>query len=121
MIDPKVITKVEELLTQEINNENPYLNEQPVVLGGQHVYAVLFEPIKHIKLSRSTYKVTSFLDFTPYIRTFESFENYLNSLTQDLGNYDKVGALKYLQERHAHREEAFNMDDRICKNYISTK
>ena len=63
--DPKIITKVEELLTREINNENPYLGEQPVVFKGQKAYPVLFEPIKFIKLSRSTYKVTSFLDFTP--------------------------------------------------------
>ena len=96
MVDPKIITKVEELLTREINNENPYLNEQPVMLSGQHAYPVLFEPIKYIKLSRSTYKVTSFLDFTPYIRTFNSFEN---SLVKDLNDYHKVGALKYLPTR----------------------
>ena len=75
------------------------------MLSGQHAYPVLFEPIKYIKLSRSTYKVTSFLDFTPYIRTFNSFENYLNSQVRDLNDYDKVGALKYLQERYAHRGE----------------
>ena len=63
--DPKIITKVEELLTREINNKNPYLGEQLVVFKGQKAYPVLFEPIKFIKLSRSTYKVTSFLDFTP--------------------------------------------------------
>ena len=114
-IDPKIITKVEELLTRQINNENPYLDEQPVVLQGQKAYPVLFEPIKYIKLSRSTYKVTSFLDFTPYIRTFNSFENYLNSLTEDLNDYNKVGALKYLQERHAHRGEILNKDDMFVR------
>ena len=95
------MTKIEELLTKEINNENPYLNEQPVLKRGQHVYPVLFEPIKHIKLSRSTYKVTSFIDFTPHIRTFESFENYLEQLIQDLNDEEKVGGLKYLEEKAA--------------------
>ena len=103
-IDPKreqTMTKVEELLTREIDNENPYLNEQPVLRRGQHVYPVLFEPIKHIKLSRSTYKVTSFIDFTPHIKTFESFENYLEQLIQDLNDEEKVGGLKYLEEKAA--------------------
>ena len=114
-IDPKIITKVEELLTREINNENPYLGEQPVMLQGQKAYPVLFEPIKYIKLSRSTYKVTSFLDFTPYIRTFNSFENYLKSLTADLDDYDKVGGLKYLQEKYAHGGKILNTDDYLVK------
>ena len=114
-IDPKIITKVEELLTREINNENPYLGEQPVMIQGQKAYPVLFEPIKYIKLSRSTYKVTSFLDFTPYIRTFNSFENYLNSLTEDLNDYDKVGALKYLQEKYARRGEILNQNDMFVR------
>ena len=103
-IDPKreqTMTKVEELLTKEIDNDNPYLNEQPVLKRGQHVYPVLFEPIKHIKLSRSTYKVTSFIDFTPHIKTFESFENYLEQLSQDLKDEEKVGGLKYLEEKAA--------------------
>ena len=98
------MTKIEELLTREINNENPYLNESPIIQRGQHVYPVLFEPIKHIKLSRSTYKVTSFIDFTPHIRTFESFENYLEQLIQDLNDESKVGGLKYLQEKASLRE-----------------
>ena len=119
--DPKTITKVEELLTREINNENPYLGEQPVVFKGQKAYPVLFEPIKFIKLSRSTYKVTSFLDFTPYIRTFISFENYLNSLIEDLDDYDKVGALKYLQEKNAHRGTVLNKDDMFVRIIMAPK
>ena len=111
-IDPKqeqTMTRIEELLTKEINNENPYLNEQPVLRRGQHVYPVLFEPIKHIKLSRSTYKVTSFIDFTPHIRTFESFEKYLEQLIQDLNDEEKVGGLKYLEEKAALKAKFMNV------------
>ena len=68
--------KAEQILTQEINNVNPYGEESPL-LQGQYPYPVVFEPIRHIKLSRSTYKVTSFIDFTPHIRAFDSFEKYL--------------------------------------------
>ena len=111
-IDPKqeqAMTKIEELLTKEINNDNPYLNEQPVLRRGQHVYPVLFEPIKHIKLSRSTYKVTSFIDFTPHIRTFESFESYLEQLIEDLKDEEKVGGLKYLEEKAALRAKTMEI------------
>ena len=104
------MTRIEELLTKEINNENPYLNESPILQRGQHVYPVLFEPIKHIKLSRSTYKVTSFIDFTPHIRTFENFENYLEQLIQDLNDESKVGGLKYLQEKASLKERTMSVE-----------
>ena len=122
-IDPKqelAISTVEELLTKEINNDNPYLDEQPVLQRGQHVYPVLFEPIKHIKLSRSTYKVTSFIDFTPHLRTFESFENYLEQLIKDLNDEEKVGGLKYIQEMSAQKAKAIGHEgDHLVKVMVA--
>ena len=32
-----------------------------------HTEPVIFEPIRNIKLSRATYKVTSYIDFKPYL------------------------------------------------------
>ena len=87
--------KIEEVLTREINNNNPY-SETPVLLTGQQLYPVIFEPIKHIKLSRSTYKITSFIDFTPYIKTFNTFERYLEQVIADMSDPNRVGALRYL-------------------------
>ena len=122
-IDPKqelAISRVEELLTKEINNDNPYLDEQPVLQRGQHVYPVLFEPIKHIKLSRSTYKVTSFIDFTPHLRTFESFENYLEQLISDLNDEEKVGGLKYIKEMSAQKAKAIGHEgDHLVKVMVA--
>ena len=46
-------------LTQKIDNSNPYQSIQPI-LPGQQAYPVQFEPLAHIRLSRSTYKVTTF-------------------------------------------------------------
>ena len=89
--------KTERILAQEINNLDPYTEDSPL-LQGQHPYPVIFEPIKHIKLSRSTYKVVSFLDFTPHIRTFESFERYLDDLSKDINDTDRLGALEYVQQ-----------------------
>ena len=89
--------KAEQILTQEINNVNPYGEESPL-LQGQYPYPVVFEPIRHIKLSRSTYKVTSFIDFTPHIRAFDSFEKYLDDLSRDMNDTSKMGILQHLKE-----------------------
>ena len=88
--------KAEQILSKEINNLNPYGEDSPL-LQGQYPYPVIFEPIRHIKLSRSTYKVTSFIDFTPHIRTFENFEKYLDDLSRDMNDTERLGALDYIQ------------------------
>ena len=38
----------------------------------ESVHSVIFEPQPKIQLTRSTYKVTSFLDFQPFLRGFQS-------------------------------------------------
>ena len=65
-------------LTQGIDNSNPYQSIQPI-LPGQQAYLVQFEPLAHIRLSRSTYKVTTFIEFKPYIASFLSFKGFWNS------------------------------------------
>ena len=98
--------KTEQILTREINNNDPYREDSPL-LQGQYPYPVIFEPIKHIKLSRSTYKVVSFIDFTPHIRAFENFEQYLNDLTNDMNSTDRLGILEHIQRRF---QEDYNED-----------
>ena len=56
-----------------INNDNPYASNVAELPRGS-IFPVIFEPIRNIKFSRSVYKVTSFLDFTPYVTFFENFE-----------------------------------------------
>ena len=46
-----------------INNANPYQGVS--VKEGHGKYPVIFEPLQNVQTSRSTYKVTSFMDFTP--------------------------------------------------------
>ena len=46
-----------------INNANPYPGV--VVTEGHGKYPVIFEPLQNVQTSHSTYKVTSFIDFTP--------------------------------------------------------
>ena len=55
------------------------------------VHPVIFEPQPKIQLTQSSYKVTSFLDFQPFLKGFQSIYQYLEDLTKDLNNP------KYLQ------------------------
>ena len=58
-----------------INNANPY--QGITVTEGHGKYPVIFEPLQNVQTSHSTYKVTSFIDFAPYLEYFQQFERYL--------------------------------------------
>ena len=69
-----------------IQNENPYLGFDPT-REGNGKYPVIFEPLQNVQMSRSTYKVTSFIDFEPYLQYFTNFEEYLNKFLQEIVNF----------------------------------
>ena len=69
-----------------IQNENPYLGLDSTREGNRK-YPVIFEPLQNIQMSRSTYKVTSFIDFEPYLQYFTNFEGYLNKFLQEIVNF----------------------------------
>ena len=48
------------------------------------IHSVIFEPQPKIQLTRSSYKVTSFLDFQPFLRGFQSVDKYLKDLVLDI-------------------------------------
>ena len=50
------------------------------------VHSVIFKPQAKIQLTRSSYKVTSFLDFQPFLQGFHSVNEYLNNLMVDINN-----------------------------------
>ena len=52
------------------------------------VHLVIFEPQPKIQLTQSSYKVTSFLDFQPFLRGFQSVNEYLKDLIRDINNPD---------------------------------
>ena len=82
-------------LSQKIDNTNPYQNIQPI-LPGQQAYPVQFEPLAHIRLSRSTYKVTTFIEFKPYINSFRKFQTYLETFLTDLTDSQRISAFRLL-------------------------
>ena len=50
------------------------------------VHLVIFEPQPKIQLTCSSYKVTSFLGFQPFLHGFQSVNNYLDNLWTDVNN-----------------------------------
>ena len=70
--------------------QQPYtsksLSSPPPRNSDNWVHSVIFEPQPKIQLTHSTYKVTSFLDFQPFLQGFQSINNYLNSLLADVNN-----------------------------------
>ena len=63
------------------------------VKAGSRIEPVIFEPQRKIKLSRSTYKVNSYLDFKPYKETFKQFGYYMNKFIIDLHDPHYVSTL----------------------------
>ena len=51
--------------------EIPDISKTYKIKPGHKVEPVIFEPQKKIRLSRSTYKVNSYIDFKPYKETFK--------------------------------------------------
>ena len=70
--------------------QQPYvsktLSSPPPQNKNYWVHMVIFEPQLKIQLTRSSYKVTSFLDFQPFLRGFQSVNEYLNDLIIDIDN-----------------------------------
>ena len=85
-----------------INNDDPYEGATPI-LPHETKYPVIFEPLRNIKFSRSSYKITSFLDFSPYVSFFERYEKYITDFLEDIQDNEKVEKIKDLTsifERH---------------------
>ena len=90
--------------TQKIDNSNPYQSIQPI-LPGQQAYQVQFEPLAHIRLSRSTYKVTTFIEFKPYISSFLRFQRFLELFLADLVDPSRVSIYKHILGGHMTPQE----------------
>ena len=70
------------------NSQQPYgyeeMSEEHKIEVGNRIEPVIFEPQRKIKLSRSTYKVTSYVDFKPYKQSFKQFGQYMGRFLVDL-------------------------------------
>ena len=50
------------------------------------VHSVIFEPQPKMLLTRSTYKITSFLDFQPFLQGFQTVDTFIKDLMVDIAN-----------------------------------
>ena len=62
------------------------LSSPPPQNKNEWIHSVIFEPQLKIQLTQSSYTVTSFLDFQPFLRGFQSVNEYLKDLIQDIGS-----------------------------------
>ena len=60
------------------------LSSPPLKNPNKWTHSVIFEPQPQIQLTHSSYKVTSFLDFQPFIKGFQTVKTYLDKLWIDI-------------------------------------
>ena len=72
--------------------QRPYqsktLSSPPPQNKNDWVHSVIFEPQLKMQFTRSSYKITSFLDFQPFLQGFQSMDNYIKNLITDINNPD---------------------------------
>ena len=96
-----------------INNANPY--QGVTVTEGHGKYPVIFEPLQNVQTSQSTYKVTSFIDFTPYLEYFQQFERYLEAFKSSISNFENDPVLQEFQEQTMRATR--NIKGEACRHY----
>ena len=70
--------------------QQPYLPKMllspPPQNKNDWVHSVIFEPQPKMQLTRSSYKITSFLDFQPFLQGFQSVDAYIKNLMTDIAD-----------------------------------
>ena len=93
--------KLETITT--LNSQQPYgyeeMSEEHKIEVGNRIEPVIFEPQRKIKLSRSTYKVTSYVDFKPYKQSFKQFGQYMGRFLVDLRDPHYISTLYVVRRR----------------------
>ena len=83
----------------------------------QWTHSVIFEPQPKIQLTWSTYKVTSFLDFKPFLKGFQTVNKYLDKLWADILN---PYHFQYLFVPIAHININPTLNDSHIKKFLSS-
>ena len=60
------------------------LSDTPPANRQEWLHPVIFEPQNKIQLTRSTYQVTTFLDFAPFVNGFNNVQNYIKNFKKDI-------------------------------------
>ena len=79
--------------TVDLDPQASWMSQPRVEHQSKSVESVIFEPQPRIMLSRSTYKVTSFIDFMPHREAFKKFEAFFRKFKNNINDPDHVGPL----------------------------
>ena len=71
------------------------LSDAPSENKQDWLHPVIFEPQNKIQLTHSTYQVTTFLDFAPFVNGFNSVQNYIRSFKEDVSNPTYFSKIKH--------------------------
>ena len=71
------------------------LSDAPPENKQDWLHPVIFEPQNKIQLARSTYQVTTFLDFAPFMNGFNNVQNYIRSFKEDVSNPAYFSKIKH--------------------------
>ena len=99
-------------IANELDDE---MSEIEPLKAGELIKPIVFEPKRKISLSRSTYKVNSYIDFRPYQDSFKKFEVYIHRFSRDLWDPNYVGALVNM---HRGKEENYEYIKKRGKAYF---
>ena len=60
------------------------LSDTPPENRQEWLHPVIFEPQNKVQLTRSTYQVTTFLNFAPFVNGFNNVRNYIKNFKKDI-------------------------------------
>ena len=81
-VNHEILPNKPTLKEKPIDNKNPYQERKPAV--GGYTYPVIFEPVQNVEFSRSVYKITSIVNFSPHVEYFRKYDQYITKLYRDL-------------------------------------
>ena len=89
-------------LTMVVKAEQPLfvssateLSDKPPENRQEWLHPVIFEPQNKTQLTRSTYQVTTFLDFAPFVNGFNNLQNYIKDFKKDIHNPEYFSLIMY--------------------------
>ena len=71
------------------------LSEAPPENKQGWLHPVIFEPQNKIQLTRSSYQVTTFLDFVPFLNGFLTVQAYIKNFKKDIKNADYFNKIQH--------------------------
>ena len=89
-------------LIEVVHSEQPVfvpsaaeLSDAPPENKQDWLHTVIFEPQNKIQPTRSTYQVSTFLDFAPFMNGFSNVQNYNKSFKADVSNPAYFSKIKH--------------------------